>query len=250
MESNFPGQDPTMANRYLAGQLTAAEQAEYEALLLENPEALRELEAVARLKVGMARLQEQGKLAALIDAPANAGRFGLLRHPGLVALAASLMLAVVGALLWQNTQSRAVALVASLNNLQSHGVRSLVGQYTLVRTRAANAEVQIPTPPARQALELRILPDVPAGSSGYRVELYRALSDGSAEPKPLASSSDAKPGADSFVTLYANSELLGEGAYLLKVTPAGTPAAGASAESEVFQIRVAQPLTTPGSVSH
>jgi len=238
-----------MANRYLAGQLTAAEQAEYEALLVEHPEALRELEAVARLKVGMAKLQEQGKLDALIDAPANAGRFGLLRHPGLVALAASLMLAVVGALLWQNTQSRAVALYASLTDLQSHGVRSLVAQYTLVRTRAANAEVQIPTPPARQALELRILPDVPAGSSGYRVELYRALSDGSAEPKPLASSSDSMPGADSFVTLYANSELLGEGAYLLKVTPAGTPAAGTSAESEFFQIRVAQPLTTPGSAS-
>ncbi len=241
-----------MANRYLAGQLSAAEQADYEALLLEHPEALRELEAVARLKVGMARLQEQGKLDALIDAPDSAGRFGLLRHPGLVALAASLMLAVVGTLLWQNTQTRGAALYASLTDLPSHGsaARSLIAHFTLVRTRAANAEVQIATPPANQAVELRILPDVPAGSSGYRVELYRAQTDGSAAAKPLAGSMATTPGADGFVTLYAKSELLGEGAYLLKVTPAGTPAAGTTAESEFFQIRVAQPLTTPGSASH
>lgn len=239
-----------MVNRYLAGQLSSAEQAEYEALLLEHPEALRELEAVARLKVGLAKLREQGRLDELIGAPASAGRFGLLRHPGLVALAASLALAVVGALFWNNTQSRAVALYASLNELQSHGARSLVAQYTLVRTRAANPDVQLAAPPASQALELRILPDVAAGSSGYRVELYRAHGDGSAAGKPLAISMESQLGADSFVTLYANSELLGEGSYLLKIAPAGTLAAGLVAEPEDFRIIVTKPLTTPGSVSH
>lgn len=247
---NFPVPDPTLANRYLAGQLSAAEQAEYEALLREHPEVLRELEAVARLKVGLAKLQEQGSLDALIDAPASAGRFGLLRHPGLVALAASLMLAVVGALLWNNTQSRAPALYASLDELQAHGARALVAQFTLVRTRAAQAGVQVAAPPAQQALALRILPDVPAGSSGYRVELYRAQGDGAAAGKPLAISPASQPAADSFITLYANSELLGEGSYVLKVAPAGTPAAGVAAEPEEFQIRVTKPLTTPGSASH
>lgn len=247
-EGTFQVPDPTLANRYLAGQLTAAEQAEYEALLLAHPEALRELEAVARLKVGLARLQEQGKLDALIDAPSSAGRFGLLRHPGLVALAASLALAVVGALFWQNTQMRGAALYAALSEVPAHGssARSLVAHYTLVRTRAANAEVQIPAPPANQAVELRILPDVPAGSGGYHVELHRAQADGPAAGKALASSKEAKPAADGFLTLYASSELLAEGAYLLKVAPAGTAPVD---EAEIFQIRVTPPLTTPGSAS-
>ncbi len=240
-----------MANRYLAGQLSAVEQSEYEGLLLEHPEALRELEAVARLKVGMARLQEQGQLEALISSPASAAPFARLRHPGLLALAASLALAVVGAVLWQNTLPGAATLYATLNELQGQGsaARSLVGHYTLVRTRAANAEVLIPPAPANQALELRILPDVPAGSSGYQVELYRAQADGSAAAKPLASSAQVQAGADTFITLYADSGLLGAGAFLVKVAPAGALAAGASAEPEYFQLRVAKPLTTPGSDS-
>ncbi len=45
--------DPTIVNRYLAGQLDDAERVVFEAELARNPAALAELEATARLKVGL-----------------------------------------------------------------------------------------------------------------------------------------------------------------------------------------------------
>ena len=249
-ESNFQVQDPTAAGRYLAGQLSDEEQAAYEAILLVHPEALRELEATARLKVGLAKLREQGQLDELIHAPETASPLARLRSPGVVALAASLALAVIGGLLWRNTLPRTDTLYATLGALQSHSTASrlVVGHYTLVRTRAANAEVRLPPAPANQALELRVLPDIPPGATGYRVELFRVQADGTAASRPLATSAAVGAGGDTFITLYADSSLLTEGAYQLKVT-AAAQSGGAQPESEYFLLRVAKPTTTPGSDS-
>jgi hypothetical protein len=250
-EGNFQVQDPTTAGRYLAGQLSDEEQAAYEATMVAHPEALRELEATARLKVGLAKLREQGQLDELLHAPGAASLLGLLRRPVVVALAASLTLALVGGLLWRNTLPRADILYASLGALQSHSAasRSLVGHYTLVRTRAANAEVLLPPAPANQALELRVLPDISPGAAGYLVTLFQVRADGTAAPRPLATSAAVRAGDDSFITLYVDSSLLTEGAYQLKVSAAGAPAGGALPESEYFQLRVAKPATIPGSAS-
>mgnify|MGYP003577986533 CR=1 FL=1 len=57
--------DPGLASRYLAGQLSPAELQAYEQHLLENPDAVRELEATARMKVGLASLRDSGKLEKL-----------------------------------------------------------------------------------------------------------------------------------------------------------------------------------------
>ena len=48
--------DPTMASRYLADQLSDSEREAFEASLLRNPDVARELEATARMKVGLGRL--------------------------------------------------------------------------------------------------------------------------------------------------------------------------------------------------
>jgi anti-sigma factor RsiW len=60
--------DPGLASRYLAGQLSPAELQAYEQHLLENPDAVRELEATARMKVGMASLRDSGQLEKLLRA--------------------------------------------------------------------------------------------------------------------------------------------------------------------------------------
>lgn len=246
-ESDFQVQDPTTAGRYLAGQLSAEEQRSYEALLVSHPEVLRELEATARLKVGLARLRERGDLDGLLQAPARAGPSAWLRQPAMVALAASFALAVVGALLWRNTMPRADMLYASLSALQAHGgaSRSLVGHYTLVRTRSTSAETILSPPPARQAFELRVLPDIEPGADGYLVQLFRVRSDGSAEQPAVASSTALQPGADAFVTLYADSSLLSVGRYQLKVAAAGTVTGATAPPPEYFSIRVATPAAAP-----
>jgi len=55
--------DPTRASRYLADQLSDAECAEYEARFTEDPDAVAELEATARLKIGLERLRRNGELS-------------------------------------------------------------------------------------------------------------------------------------------------------------------------------------------
>jgi hypothetical protein len=250
-ESDLPVQDPTTAGRYLAGQLSDEEQRAYEALLLSHPEVLRELEATARLKVGLARLRERGDLDGLLQAPARAGPLAWLRQPAVVALAASFALAAVGVLLWRNTMPRADLLYSSLSALRAHSgaSRSLVGHYTLLRTRSTNAEIVFSPPPPKQALELRVLPDIEPGADGYLVQLFRVRSDGSTEQRAVASSAALQPGADAFVTLYADSGLLSVGRYQLKVSPAGAIAGATAPSPEYFLIRVATPATAPESDS-
>ena len=79
----FNDDDPTIASRYLAGQLTDAERAAYEAELEKDSKALRELEATARLKVGLERLRETGQLDDMLR-PTSTGRQIMLYSLGLV----------------------------------------------------------------------------------------------------------------------------------------------------------------------
>ena len=51
--------DAGIAQRYLAGQLSPEEQEAYEQYFIHNPDAVRELEATARMKVGLASLRDK-----------------------------------------------------------------------------------------------------------------------------------------------------------------------------------------------
>jgi hypothetical protein len=248
-DSNLQSQDPTVAGRYLADQLSAEEQVAYEALLLSNPEALQELEATARLKVGLARLHDRGELDGLIRTPASARPLLQLRHPTFIALAASLALAVVGAMLWQHTMPRTDMLYASLSALQARGEapRYLVAHYTLMRMRSANTEVLLSPMPTKQAFELRVMPELAPGAKGYLVQLFRVRADGTVERQAVATSLAMQSGADAFVTLYGNSDLLKIGRYQLKVSAAG--ASGATAAPELFPFTVASPLDMGGRLT-
>src|SRR5688572_32105538 len=88
--------DPALASRYLAGQLSPTELQAYEQHLLESPDAVQELEATARMKVGLANLRDAGQLERLLrEAPAPR-----LRRTG-IALAAAAALAVIAVGLWR-----------------------------------------------------------------------------------------------------------------------------------------------------
>jgi hypothetical protein len=224
--------DPTAASRYLADQLTESERTAYEAALAQDPEVLRELEATARLKVGLRRLRDEGDLDTLVGKP----RFG--GSTLLVALAATVAAVVVGVGLWRSDlrTDRPQLLAATLQALvdQSGRVLPQVGTQAMFRRRAEAYDAVVELPAARGAIELRVQPDDVKPSSTYRATLSRIRDDNSEQP--LGSVADLRLATDGFVTLYVDSSALTPGRYLLSI--AGSSGTDAAAARESFVVKV------------
>jgi hypothetical protein len=227
--------DPTQAGRYLAGKLSDAESAEYEARFLRDPEAVAELEATARLKIGLHRLRESGELAELI---AGSGA----SHPNrtfFLALAASVAAIVVSVSVWYpRAGSPAAPVLASaataFKDQRGHSL-SVLATTPLFRTRAESYDAVIELPHDRGAIRLRVLPSTPVEDAHYQATLTRIQDDDSSQR--IVSIGDLRPAKDDgFVDLYADSSLLGAGRYRLILTREG--AGSASGESETFVIKV------------
>jgi len=226
--------DPTQAGRYLADKLSDAECAEYEARFLEDSEAVAELEATARLKIGLHRLRESGELGELMAASGAA-------HPNrtfFIALAASVAAIVVSVSLWYpRAGSPAVPVLASAATaFKDHSGHSLSVLTTtpLFRTRAESYDAVIQLPRDRGAIKLRVLPSTPADGVRYQATLSRVRDDDSSER--IVSIGALQPSADDgFVDLYADSSLLAPGRYRLILTREGGSAPG---ESDTFVIKV------------
>lgn len=218
--------DPGLASRYLAGQLSSAELQAYEQHLLENPDAVRELEATARMKVGLANLRDTGQLDKLLR-PRTPMR---LRWPALAAAAALVL--VIG--LWRGGDApRETTLVATATELVDRTGRPLApgSSYALLRTRSSSYDAEIQLPPDPHAIELRVRPETPA--LVYSVALSRIHPDASVVQ--IGTVSELKAEADGFVRLYVDSSRLEAGPYLLVITPAEDRTA---ASTTAFRIKV------------
>lgn len=110
MNANF---DPTLANRYLTDKLSEQERHDYEELMISSPAVVSELEATARLKVGLQKLQETGELDRLLQ------QRGPSLPTFLLPLAAALAAVVIGATLWWPTFQRPVGSVDHQPSAQS-----------------------------------------------------------------------------------------------------------------------------------
>ncbi len=206
--------DPGLASRYLAGQLSPSELQEYEQRLLDNPDAVAELEATARMKVGLANLRDAGQLERLLRV-STAPR---LPRPAL-ALAAAAALIVIAVGLWRGIDApRDATLVATANELLDRSGRPLASgsSYALLRTRSSAYDAVIELPPEPRAIELRVRPEAPAPV--YSVALSRIHSDGTV--MQIGNVTELQAQADGFVRLYVDSSRLESGPYLLVITPA------------------------------
>lgn len=218
--SHIVRDDATIANRYLAGQLSEPERSALEAELVENPEALRELEATARLKVGLEKLRETGELQALLRPEQT------WRSPFVMALAATLGALVVGALLVRGMmqQDSSPILVSAVASLVDASGKSLpvARTFAVFRKRVEAYDAVIDLPTSRQAIEIRVLPESVATPPSYSVSLSRLRDNETLEP--VATVEGVEPGEDGFLSLFADSTGLTPGRYRLTVFGGGSTA--------------------------
>ena len=226
--------DPTRAGRYLAGQLSEAESAAYEARFAADPEVLAELEATARLKIGLGRLRRDGELPELLASTAPSPN-----RTWMLAMAAGVAAAVIGISLWfpRTGPLAAPTLASTASVFKDHSGHSLsvLATTPLFRTRAQKYDAVIELPPERGAIRLRVLPSSAAEAARYQASLSRIKDDNSAEHgvtiTGLQPSTD-----DGFVDVYADSSLLTPGRYRLILTRESGGAG--TAESDTFVIKV------------
>lgn len=216
--------DPERVARYLAGLLPPAQNREFEALLSRRPELVRELEASARFREGLATLRERGELEALVQ--------GRLRRPRWVpvGIAASMAALAIGAAFWLGRMPTATPLLGgSLAALQgkSGAAVSLSSTYRLVTSRdAMNPALQVDLPGARAALEFRVLAEDRPERATYRVTLDSIAADGTLAVVGAADS--LQTDSEGFVRVFADSARLAPGAYELTLTSGPQPAAAAT----------------------
>jgi hypothetical protein len=211
--TNIGLQEFETVNRYLAGRLSDAECAEFEKRLTREPELVRELEAVARFKVGLQVLHERGELEATTRAPPWTYRW--------LAIAAAIAVLAVGVLTFRSfvtpaERSILAAVPAALTDQQGNVLPS-AGTFTLLRKRVPTADAVIELPPPGRAIEMRVLPENPSQADGYRVSLWQQAQ--AAEPRKLGTVTHVTPAADGFLVIFMDTTPLAAGEYLLVVSP-------------------------------
>jgi hypothetical protein len=227
--------DPTLANRYLADQLSEQERHDYEALLISSPHALSELEATARLKVGLERLQETGELSRLLQQRPP------LFPASLLPLAATLAAVAIGAVLWWSTffhAGTAPLLFASHTALLEKAGHPLLSTITVpFFINRAEKPVSILEKPASPAeVVLRVRPTSLNKSHSYRLSLSRLR--GTAFE--IVAQIDSLPAAaDGFVECHADTARLTPGRYQVIVTDQAMPS-GKDSGIFMFDLRASQ----------
>jgi len=219
--------DPTLAGRYLANQLSERERGEYEALVISDAEVVAELEATARLKVGLQRLRETGELQRLLDPRSRPRRSYLL------AAAAIIVAVAIGLGTWLPRRLPGVPVVvesaASLRN--ASGVSIRVGSTVAVfHKRAGAADGVVPAGAAGSGIAIRVLPSVTSPSGRYHVWLSRVRPG---ESQESVAELEAAAEADGFVSVYADASRLAPGRYRLTLVGPEKPA-----EPDVFTLDV------------
>jgi hypothetical protein len=236
MDRNYIDNHHVVA-RYLADQLSEDELRKFEDYLVGDPAIVKEVEAAARLKAGLHKLDKSGELPTLLKPSA------WFRDTRLLAMAASITVVAVGVTLWFGGRAfESPKLVASLNALVDQAGKPLLiaNSYAILRTRgiAYDAEIELPASP--QAIELRVLPEIEAQPARYRVAIARIADDDS-----LTSVSTVQglvPADDGFVALYFDSTKLTRGRYQLTIS--GDVDTSAASAVSSFKIKLTPPVNS------
>jgi hypothetical protein len=216
-----------MVARYLAGQLSAADEVFFDGYAAAHPEIFREVESTLRLKEGLAVLRDRGELPALL-------RQRDWRTP-VAAAAAVLLLVTLGIWAWWHVPGRPLILAGSPAEFvaESEPALTVAGTYGLIRSRGQEAAVEITLPLRRAAIQIRVLPAEFAEHGRYRASLERVVGGGKAVVGEIRRMVMAE---DRFVTLYLDSSQLTPGDYELSLMRADSQSP--AAEADRFALRI------------
>lgn len=222
--------------RYLSDKLSEVELRDFEALMVTDPELVKDLEAAARIKVGLHKLDKTKELGPLLTTSANSWS----RNTRIFALAASLAVVAIGVTLFVNRAAfQQPSLVASVTSLTDRAGKpmAIFSRYEILRLRGISYDAEIEMPATPQAIELRVLPEYPAKPNRYRVNIVR-VGDAN-ELLPMGSVDGLVPADDEFVTLYLDSSKFVRGRYQLTISgDADTDAANSVSK---FNIKLTAP---------
>lgn len=210
---------------YLADQLTDAELEAFEAYYLEHPEMLREIEATARFKAGLAQLQASGDLAALLK---PTPWYAQWRYLSVAAVA----IIIIGVAFYVRTPTPPL-MAANLASLG--GPTTIASSHTVLRRRGSSFDAEVTLPASGDAIELRVLPEFAAPDSRYRIALARIDADHRTER--VAELEHLSADDNGMVTIYLDSPRIAPGDY--EVTIANDDAT-ASSQASQFLIRVSR----------
>ena len=215
--------DATLASRYLANQLTAAERADYEDLLSRDVAALEELEATARLKVGLGKLGDKQEIPTLLRPEARS------RYRYLLPLAAGVAAVAIGTALWHSNSGHMGRPIFS----PSAPRLPVLATTEIFRKRSQNADIVIDLPDTRGILEWHWILPSPTAPRHYTVVLTKT-GEGTREVVGTMDSVEADPSG--IVRWYVDTAELAPGRYELKLT--GKATEGQTVPPETFLISV------------
>jgi hypothetical protein len=223
--------DHHIVARYLADQLSDAERTAFEDHYVRHPEMLRELDAAAALKIGLARLDAVGEFPRLLK-PAPPSRMQKY-----LAAAAAIAIVAIGLLTFLvHGPSREPVLSAS-----SHSVVDSLGAplriastHSIERVRGVMYDATIDLPPLPAAIELRVRPEYAAEPPRYHVSLLLVGDNDAA--REVAQLGGFEPNADGVVPVFLNSQMLKRGRYQLVLS--GDKNTTAANDSSTFLIQL------------
>jgi hypothetical protein len=195
--------DNGVIERYLSGQLSAAEEQALEEAYLADPDLLAELEATERLRAGIKDLSARGELKR---ARGTAGWLGALASPQYAAAASVLVavsLALSGVLYRENVE---------LRQQQGSSTATAMSMIPIENVRGA-AAIEVAAPAENEMAGLL----VDAGADGYDSYRVVILRRGEEAPEEIASAVGLSPDFQSQLAVAEPGRLLTPGLYEIEV---------------------------------
>jgi hypothetical protein len=203
--------------RYLADQLSDPDREAFESFCRANPQMFREIEAAARFKVGLAKLDETKQLQAIVDGAPKAARPAAFRVAAVVA-----GLVVGGAVIYGAVVSLRVPVMGATVAEVSGKFRDalpVVARYDLLTMRTTEpADPKIILPQQSGIIVIRTLIEGDTADS-YRVVLRRVVAE---RESVVANAVGLTPDDQQWIATFVRTDSVEPGHYELSVGPEST----------------------------
>lgn len=221
--------------RYLADELADTEREAFESYFLAHPEIMRELEAAARFKVGLAQLRDAGALQAVME-----GKRWFARPRVWAAAAAAAVL--MAAVLFTATQPPAQPLLAHSAStfVDRFGTPLSVAETYTILSKRGSVEIDVELPRDAHSIELQVLPELDPPAARYRIRLSAVSAAGVSTE--IATLSGLVANNEGFIPVFLNAQAVQPGRYALVLSAdEGADSAQNESKDEItFWLRMRQ----------